>query len=312
MLRKFTIKVILLAGFSLLLFLISIFIVPELRDETIVVPDDFLDKMKDVEVVICGDSRADRQLIPAVIKEKTNLNVINIAATSQDLYTWSNSLLAAGVSGKMIVISASFFQINDGANNFTFFNLGTFSDMTIGQKIRMYGGDPIELMLMQTKLAYASLVKKVHKNEFGNFYREINVDYNGKECINFKITSDWFKGHWWYNKPEMTGIKKLFLERAFYNLSLLKNCKILIYNGPVSDSFMNFESSRGILNMEKKYDSILASLSNEYGFHFKSFLADTSLRRDDLYYDPQHLCQKGARVFSEKVADLVVQVETVN
>lgn len=309
MLRKFTIKVCIVAGFSLFLFLTSIFLIPEIRSEKIVVPEDFLDRMKDVEVLICGDSRADRQLIPAVIKEKTKLNVINIAATSQDLYTWSNSLLAAGVSGKMIVISASFFQINDGANNFTFFNLGTFSDMTIGQKIRMYGNDPIELMLMQTKLAYASLVKKVHKNEFGNFYREINVDYNGKECKKFKITANWFKGHWWYNNPEMEGIKRIFLERAFYNLSQLKNCKILIYNGPVSDSFMNFESSHGILSMEKKYDSILEKLSNQYGFHFRSFLADTSLRRDDLYYDPQHLCQKGANVFTEKVAELVEQLE---
>ena len=75
---------------------------------------------------------------------------------------------------------------------------------------------------------------------------------------------------------------------------------------------MNFEASYGVLNMEKKYDSILADLSRKYKIHFKSFLSDTSLRSDDLYYDPQHLCEKGAKVFSEKVADLVLELKNRN
>lgn len=175
-----------LVGTSVIFFLVSIFGLPFLIHDNVAVPDSFIKKIANVEVIVCGDSRADRQIIPAIFKQKTKLDLINIAATSQDLYTWSNSLLAAKVSNKIIVISASFFQINDGANDFAFLNLGTFSDMTLKQKLELYTNSPVEMLLMQTRLANASVFGRVHKDDFGNAHRQVNVDFYEKNVTHLR------------------------------------------------------------------------------------------------------------------------------
>lgn len=294
-----------LVGTSVIFFLVSIFGLPFLIHDNVAVPDSFIKKIANVEVIVCGDSRADRQIIPAIFKQKTKLDLINIAATSQDLYTWSNSLLAAKVSNKIIVISASFFQINDGANDFAFLNLGTFSDMTLKQKLELYTNSPVEMLLMQTRLANASVFGRVHKDDFGNAHRQVNVDFYEKKCDTFKVGADWFKAHWWYKHPEISGIKRIFLEKAFENLSRLQKCKIFIYNGPVSDSFLKYADDSGVLHLEETYDEIMVELCQKYKIKFHSFLKDSSLKNDSFYYDPQHLCVDGAAIFTEKIGMLI-------
>jgi hypothetical protein len=271
-------------------------------------PQGFKRKLDVADVIICGDSRADRQLDPGIIKSKTRLNVINIASTSQDLYTWSESLAMAGVNGKTIIISASFFQINDAANDFAFFNLNTFSDMDFKDKIEMYKNDYLDLILIQTKLAYSSILKKTHKSDFGNNLRSVNEGYMSKECGYFAITEDWFDKHFWYQSPEIGGIKQKFLKKAIANLASLEGCKIIIYNGPVSDSFAKAASLNGILDLEKQYDAIMLELCGKYGIHFISFLNDSTFGNDQFYYDPQHLCITGAIEFSNKIADMLLAI----
>lgn len=287
------------------IFIVSIFLVPAFFKDKIEVPADFSSKLDNVKVIICGDSRADRQIDPSIVHQKTGYDVLNMAATSQDLYTWSNSLVAANVSDKIIIISASFFQINDGANDFSFFNVGTFSAMTFSDKLRLYRGNPTEIILMQTKLAYGSVLNKTHKEDFGNYHRKVNMDFHKKECNSFKISSKWFKGHWWYKGADLNGVKHKYLEKAFERLSKLKNCLILIYNGPVSESFLKHAAKTDVLNLERNYNQILNSLCNKYNFKFISFIDDRSLQNDNLYYDPQHLCLNGAQLFSEKISKII-------
>ncbi len=308
MIRKFLFKTVGIVGASVLCFLISIFGIPLWIHDVVAIPDGFTEKTANIEVIVCGDSRADRQIIPAIFKQKTNLDVINIAATSQDLYTWSNSLLAAKVSNKIIVISASFFQVNDGANDFAFLNLGTFADMTLKEKLELYRSTPLEMVLMQTRLANASVFRRVHKDDFGNAHRQMNIDFYEKKCETFEISADWFNAHWWYKHPEISGIKRFFLEQAFENLSRLQNCKILIYNGPVSHSFLKYADDAGVLDLEETYDEIMDELGQKYKIQFRSFLKDSSLQNDSFYYDPQHLCVDGAAIFTEKIGMLIQQM----
>jgi hypothetical protein len=308
LIRKFLFKTLAVVGASMLCFLISIFGIPLTIHDVVAIPDGFTEKTANVEVIVCGDSRADRQIIPAIFKEKTDLDVINIAATSQDLYTWSSSLLAAKISNKIIVISASFFQVNDGANDFSFLNLGTFSDMTLTEKLKLYRRAPLEMVLMQTRLANASIFRRVHKDDFGNAHRQINIDFYEKNCETFEITADWFNAHWWYKHPEISGIKRIFLEKAFENLSRLQKCKILIYNGPVSHSFLKYADEAGLLHLEETYDEIMDELGQKYNIQFRSFLKDSSLQKDSFYYDPQHLCVDGAAIFTEKIGMLIKQM----
>jgi hypothetical protein len=304
---KFVVKGSLVVGISVLFFLGIIFIIPVFKKSSIVTPPEFNVNIKDASIIVCGDSRADRQIDPAVIKSKTNLNVINIAATGQDFYTWSKALQAAGVKNKTIVISASFFQINDGANEFPLFNLGTFADMNFRQKIKMYRHNPVDFILMQTKLAFHVLFGKKQDYIFGNFQRRLNVDYFKQDCKRFEINSGWFKNHSWYKSPVTNGVKLDFLNKALTNISKLENCKVLIYNGPVSNSFMQFAGN--ILFWERDYDRIMATLCKNYNISYMTFLNDSTIRDDRFYYDAQHLCSIGAFEFSNKMAEILISIE---
>lgn len=307
MLFKFIIKVSIVVTTAILFFLGLIFVIPVFKEGRIVSPDYFNTKIEDANIIICGDSRADRQIDPAIIKSKTNFNVVNIAASGQDLYTWSKGLKAGGVKNKTIVISASFFQINDGANEFPFFNLATFADMNIFQKLKMYRSSPFELILMQTKHAFHIIFQKKQDYIFGNLDRRLNIDYFKKDCTKFDINEEWFNKHNWYKSPVTNGVKLDFIKKALRNISNLENCKVLIYNGPVSDSYTKFAGNN--LLLEREYDKIMASLCNEYKITYKTFLDDSTIRDDRLYYDPQHLCSLGAFEFSNKMAEILISIQ---
>lgn len=309
MLKLFLIKVLLLIGVSVALFIGSIALIPIIFADEIQVPAKFKENIDRADVILCGDSRADRQLDPAILHERTGLNVINIASSSQDLYTWSIALNAASVHDKILVISASYFQINDGANNPTYLSLGTFEAMDLAQKLEVYNFNIPDLILMQSKLAYASLFDKVKIRFFGNYERKMNVDYYRKKCNPFFVDFEWMKRHGWYVRPNIEGVKKVFLERAITNLAKLKNCRILIYNGPVSNSFRNLSKQTGIMNLEKSYDSVMSLICVKSGFSYFSFIDDFTFQQDELFYDPQHLCETGAERFSKKIASILLDFQ---
>lgn len=289
-----------------MIFIGVIFTIPLIIEEKLIVPKDFLNKLKLTDILICGDSRADQQLIPLKINKETRKNVLNIASSGQDIYTWSKSLRAAAVKGKIIIISASFFQINDGANDFPFFNLGTFSDMSFSEKMQLYQYDYFDLILMQSKLAYTRLFKKNDDAIFGNHHREINLDYYKKECNNFEISASWLSRHNWYKSPRVDGIKSNMLSKAISNLSKLESCQIIIYNGPVSEQFKKQAEKSGVLELEKKYNQVMGRLCENNHIKFVSFLDDSELSNNQFYYDPQHLCTTGAEEFSKKIAFSII------
>ena len=288
-----------------MIFLGVIFTIPSLIKEQLIVPKDFSKKLQSTEILICGDSRADQQLIPFIIKQETGKNVLNIAASSQDIYTWSKSLSATKVKGKIIIISASFFQINDGANDFPFFNLGTFSDLNFSEKMELYENDYFDLVLLQAKLAYTRLLNKNDDSAFGNHHRQINKDYYKKDCNSFEMSEDWLSRHTWYKFPSVDGVKSKMLTKAIGNLSKLEDCRIIIYNGPVSFKFKEEAKKTGVIKLEQKYNLVLKSLCENSGIRFVSFWDETELSKNEFYHDPQHLCTKGAETFSKKMATLL-------
>ena len=102
-------------------------------------------KIDSAQILILGDSRADRQLNPKIIHSKTNLNVLNIAESSLDLYSLSLRLKEINVKNKLIIISASSWQINDGATDNGYFRIEAFNNLNAQQKLELYSDNPIEL-----------------------------------------------------------------------------------------------------------------------------------------------------------------------
>jgi hypothetical protein len=304
--RVFILKVCKLFSLSILLFIILYFVLPSFTFfKNNFPPPSFKQNLRNVDIIICGDSRADRQLDPLIMHELVKLNVINIATSSWDLYATSKCLKEADVSNKIIVISASYFQINDGAIDNGYFSFESFLDLSLIDKMKLYKHKPSQLISMQSR-AFRNFFKGGNSlGNWGNYNRKLNYAFNKQSCSFFNINPNWFKSHPWYKSPKTDGVKQMLLYKALLNLSNLKNCKILIYNGPVSDKFLQLSKTYGVYELESNYDVFMYNACNKFGFIYHSFLQDTTFRSSDLYSNPQHLCEKGAVKFTSAIVDIL-------
>src|SRR4051812_39522619 len=107
--RIFIIKTSVIIVLSIVLLIAIIFTFPLVHPPNLNVPAEFAQKLNQSDIIICGDSRADRQIDPAIIFKRTKLKTLNIAAAGLELYAISKSLKAANISNKTIIISTSFF-----------------------------------------------------------------------------------------------------------------------------------------------------------------------------------------------------------
>jgi hypothetical protein len=135
----------------------------------------------------------------------------------------------------------------------------------------------------------------------------MNVDYNSKDCSDYTADNRWFKNHPWYKKILLDGVNKELVIEGIKNLSLLKNNKIIIYNGPVSPDFYAAAKNNGIYEVEKKFDDFMFAECSKYpNIQYYSFLESKDYVHND-FYDPQHLCKQGAGKFSKTIGELINQ-----
>ena len=255
------------------------------------------------KIIIAGDSRANRQLDPKLLHDITSLNVINISQDGHDLYAVSKMLLDLHLEEKTIVLSASSWQLNDGSLEGDHFRIESFIDLAFVDKIKLYKNDVHKLYRKQAQLFLISLISRSNTVNDYDSTRRINFGYKKTTCLSqIKMDADFFKNHFAYINPNYNGIKKQLLVKALINLNSLRKCRILIYNGPVSNLFRNAAKANGIFNLELTYDSTMRSLTkNIANLKFISFLNNMSIPDDD-FYDGQHLCESGVPIFTNMVA----------
>ena len=63
----------------------------------------------DTEVIVAGDSRAERQVMPAIIERRTGWRTVNVATTAGDLITLSHAARRHGLppAARVLIVSAS-------------------------------------------------------------------------------------------------------------------------------------------------------------------------------------------------------------
>jgi hypothetical protein len=291
---------------------LALFALPEFKKASSEIPVNYnTNKLDSCRIIVCGDSRADRQIDPAIIHQATGLNTINIATSSWDLYALSKAFNEIKLSNKILIISASFFQINDGAIDDGYFSDQAFADLSLREKLSLYRYRPIQLFNIQSNLFARRLKSNTEVDSIGNDKRIVNLDYNKKDPRAFILDEAWMERHPWYRSPNINGIKKELLMKAFFNLSLLKNCTLVIYNGPVCPGFIKLGKKTGAVQLEESYDAFMSAQCSRYkNMFYHSFLMDSSFENKD-FLDPQHLCGSGASKFTHQVVDLLRSYQIV-
>jgi hypothetical protein len=253
------------------------------------------------DILIMGDSRADRQLNPKIIHLNTNLNVLNIAESSLDLYSLSLRLKNINVKNKLIVISASSWQINDGASKTGYFRLEAFNNLNAEQRLILYRDNLTELKTMLFKCLFSPINISI-----GNKGRSINSEFNNIDCKNFE-TDNMIHNHPWYRNIRLNGVKTNLLHDALIELNNLNCNGIIIFNAPVYTEFIQQAKNNGAWQMENDYCKSISKFIQKEKLNKITFIDLRNLQgfsKKD-YYDPQHFCEQGASKFTLKFIPII-------
>jgi hypothetical protein len=272
-------------------------------------------------IIIAGDSRAERQLIPELIKKKTGISTINIAATSCDLVTVMTAIKTKYSSCRNIifVVSASSFLVNDGIVDPLYSTLKSFQQMTIFEKFFLYRNDLLVMLNMQVKLINYAIgkvnTKLFHADTkylidqhliddlgFNGFEGRLDTHKRINNNKDNKVANIFFEN---YN---LNGVRWTLFQKAVNKIGNMKSCFIL-YQPPSSPYWKkaSLNSVQGII--EKEYTDNLKNEIVKYPniILFDFYHDEIAELNDKMYYDIEHLNVQGAVLFSERIAQIIIE-----
>ena len=267
-----------------------------------------------LNVVVGGDSRGERQLIPYSIESNTGFNTINICVDAGEIVSLSYALDAYDTYNNVYIISASSWQINDGANATGYLSQKCFQKLTLREKLIIYQKNIFELFrlessLIRLKMKYF-LSKNSEKEDF--FYdEEIITEFGflGIEDtlkIDHEFLGTLINSHNWYNDLNNNGVRWRIFKEAFNKLGE-KDALIIFYQPPVSPIWKEKTRNTVISRAEEEYSKKLDSLCSQYEniVFYDFYNNDINSLGNIMYYDYQHLNRNGAEIFSELFSDII-------
>ena len=267
-------------------------------------------KNNQINIIIAGDSRAERQLIPKIIKEKTGINTINIAVSSGDVVSTIAAIKEKFSESKCIfIISASSWQINDGAIDAGYLSEKCFQQATSFDKIVLYKDNVVGFTKMYGRLINQAI--KVNYSTSEDIKKPIDND--GFLGINGKIKkfstqaemNDYIKRHKYYKNFENDRIRWKIFQKSLQDLDNLETISFVI-QPPLSPYGHKVTKNSIIQKSELEYSKKITSLKFKNIKCLDFYSNNISTLTDDMYYDLYHLNDKGAIIYSKLIANLVL------
>lgn len=263
-------------------------------------------------LVVAGDSRAERQVIPSVIESRYSIKTINIATAGCDVVTMYNALNKHNLLGKplTVIVSASFAQVNDGIVESGQISMPALINIPLIDKIILFNNNLSEIRKM-----YFKAIRKIMFNKSNNS----NKSDSWLRCLGFKPVYGELKlpidysndpkttKHRWYKNINIHGARWIVMQTVLEKMSKSK-CKFIIYQPPVSDAFKEHVNGTMIDVYEREYSAMLKIESNKYeNMHFIDFYTNPpKMLSNKDYYDPQHLNFAGAEKFTTYLIDVCI------
>ena len=308
-------KIILLVLINLFL-IISIDIYSQRNFKNDISDDAFEAKLKFLteaypcaKIIISGDSRADRQIIPDLIKDSLKSEVINVSNGGLDLITIYNGLIRYKLLDSLhtIIITLSSVQINDGIgeSNNVYISKASLNNTDILDKLKIM------------KLNYFYNLQRIFKNIFLKKIIANKLDINdalvntrGFISVNTILdTNNNFelKNHSWYENLSYNGVRREQFIKTLnkfgenhYNIVFIQPpvaplwCKI-VKQYPDIDLFEK-EFCTLIKNECSKYDKLI------FLDYYNNPIPELT---NDKFFNLQHLNYNGAVIFTNKIINIL-------
>ncbi len=308
--KKFTLKFSVFLFPILLLYSVNLmFNDLPLSEEMEMKAGSFLGNLSADTIIVAGDSRAERQIIPAVVKKKTGRECYNVAIGSGDLITSGNLLqkYRCLTDNRVIILSASIFQLNDSSIEPGYISYSAILNMSLPDQFALLKGDFIFTYQKIFRMIVQNYSNRDYALPSGDHrigkkgYYEVNDHREPKRSADLESIR---KGHPWYKAMVLRGIRYKVLKKAIKRLGE-SSAKIVIYQPPVSPVW--FENTRNTFvdDGEKLFGRMLRYECAKYkNIEFINFYKWKIRELEDHhYYDTHHLKLKGAILFTSILVD---------
>ena len=275
-------------------------------------------------VIFAGDSRAERQLIPATATRILGLKqgeIVNIAVSSGDPLMVEH--LAEAYPEKFrqatVIISISAEQINDGARGRGHFATNMMARMNIFEQMATFLPDKFRTI----KSYYSDLLgqaTKKHPETACDFEAtdgfcpieqtpeptiEQTVAEDAAPSPTAKKDQDGTKNHPWYVDYNSSGRKRAMVADS---LGKIKDRvgRLIVFTGPFRPNYLRQIEGTVLYNCELDFEQQIEKICGELGIEYRNYLQVPGLRNEH-FYNSAHLNVVGAERFTEYViGDLFV------
>ncbi|MSO55889.1 MAG: hypothetical protein EXQ55_03060 [Acidobacteria bacterium] len=258
----------------------------------------FLALMRDdTAVIIAGDSRAERQVVPAVVEASTGWRAANVATNGGDMVTVANAVKRHGVppAGRVLIISASLFQVNDGAIDPGYISTACLLNMTALERVSIYADrlgspwSPLDFKFVEGPPA-ALTGARLREHGF------LGIDTN----LSLPLPKVLLNSHPWYRSVSLHGARWRIFKEALGRLTAF-GLRTYIFQPPVSPAWRAYTAGTFVDKAEQEFADMLRVETMEYAnVRFLDFYSTPDARLgNDKFYDIQHLNRVGAEQFTE-------------
>jgi hypothetical protein len=268
-------------------------------------------------VIVAGDSRAQRQVIPALIRERLGVDAVNIAVAGGELVSVAKVVEQQRLAEKkpLLVLSATVFQINDGAIDHDTFSMDCLLAMPWIDQIALFREKLPEMAYRKIRMYKRCLAARFglssertkHFAEDGFMGIEGTFDASGMQAHPENIK------HPWYANLKLEGCKWRVFQAALRKIAG-SGVQVLLYNGPSSPAWRQLSHNTFMDAAEEQYSRMLEHEAAQYpNVHFMDFhggwIDDFP---DALFYDTAHLNRTGAAKLTMILCDEIERLKLLS
>ena len=268
-------------------------------------------------VIVAGDSRAQRQVMPEVLRRELGVDTVNVAVAAGELISVAKVLKRDALCEKrpLLVISATLFQVNDGAIDHDAISMDCLTAMRWIDQIAIFRQRLPEMAYRKIRMYRRRLAMKfglssVRTKQFaedGFLGIEGTFDPSGMAAHPERIK------HPWYQDLDLEG-RKWYVFRAALREIAASGCQVLLFNGPSSPVWRQLSRDTFMDAAEEQYSQMLerevAQYPNVYFIDFHDGWTDDF--PDASFYDIQHLNRTGAARLSVILSNEVRRLDLLH
>lgn len=273
----------------------------------------FLPEGNTVELIIAGDSRAERQLIPSLFKSELNLETVNIAKDVGDVISllYADKKYEFTDSSKIFIMILSSMQTNDGAYINWFMSQPSMTEIGFVKQVLLFKYDYIENWYHRMGLILDDLINdkrgvllpqedvRVKNSGYLPIDKKLDIGKFTPKSLNPKTTS-----HLWYINPNNDGIRKTVFEKSIEQFSKT-GAKMVLIQAPIDPFWRIFAGDNYMHRLELEHSMLLIELAAQYKnvWAIDFYTKQPSIFTDKLFYNATHLNNMGAAIFTTVVID---------